>query len=64
MLSYANKIIQNSTVLVHKKVNIKFQKNMLCYVSTALHKRLHAYEGENGVMLYKLVSDSLFVIER
>jgi hypothetical protein len=25
---------------------------------------LHAYERENGVMLYKFVSDSLLVIER
>jgi hypothetical protein len=37
---------------------------MRYYVSTALHKILHAYEGENGVMLHKLVSDSLLVIER
>ena len=37
---------------------------MLCYVSTALHKTVHAYEREHGVMLYKFVSDSLLVIER
>ena len=37
---------------------------MLCYVSIALHKIVHAYEGKDGEMLYKLVSDSLFVIER
>jgi hypothetical protein len=64
MLSYANEIIQNSTALVHNKVNIKFLKSMFCYVSTALHKILHAYEGEDGLILYTLVSVPLFVIER
>ena len=64
MLSYANEIIQNSTALVHTKVNIKIQKKYasLCFYSTT--QILHAYEGKGGVMLYKLVSDSLVVIER
>ena len=36
MLSYANEIIQNSTALVHIKVNIKFPKKyaLLCFYST------------------------------
>ena len=65
LISYANEIIQNSTALVHKKVNIKFPKkyDLLCFYSTTQNITC-IWKRKDGVMLYKLVSDSLFVIER
>jgi hypothetical protein len=55
-LSYANGITENSTVWMHKKVNIKFLKKKR--FAMFLHTILHASEGEGG-LIYKLVSDPI-----